>query len=83
VPITQTISSSGGTSRVGTLYVDGHVRVYHSAKTKLPRKYVSRQRLCLRGTTDYWVNDAKGRPFFVIDKVVDSGLLAALREVPA
>jgi len=65
---------------LGTLYVDGHVRVYHGHKTKLPRKYVSRQRLCLRGTTDYWVNDLIGRPFFVIDKVVDSGLLAALRE---
>jgi hypothetical protein len=64
----------------GALYVDGHVRVYHGSKTKLPRKYVSRQRLCLRGTTDYWVNDWIGRPFFVIDKVVDSGLLAALRE---
>ena len=65
---------------IGTLYVDGHVRVYHGGKTKLPRKYVSRQRLCLRGTTDYWVNDRHGRPFFVIDKVVDSGLIAALRE---
>lgn len=65
---------------VGTLYVDGHVRVYHGSKTKLPRKYVSRQRLCLRGTTDYWVNDKHGRPFFVIDKVVDSGLIAALRD---
>ena len=65
---------------IGTLYVDGHVRVYHGSKTKLPRKYVSRQRLCLRGTTDYWVNDKHGRPFFVIDKVVDSGLIAALRE---
>ena len=65
---------------VGTLYVDGHVRIYHGSKTKLPRKYVSRQRLCLRGTTDYWVNDQSGRPFFVIDKVVDSGLIAALRE---
>lgn len=64
---------------VGTLYVDGHVRVYHGGKTKLPRKYVARQRLCLRGTTDYWVNDRSGRPFFVIDKVVDSGLIAALR----
>lgn len=64
----------------GVLYVDGHVRVYHGSKTKLPRKYVSRQRLCLRGTTDYWVNDLIGRPFFVIDKVIDSGLLAALRE---
>ena len=65
---------------VGTLYVDGHVRVYHGGKTKLPRKYVSRQRLCLRGTTDYWVNDCGGLPYFVIDKVVDSGLLDALRE---
>jgi hypothetical protein len=65
---------------VGSLYVDGHVRVYHGSKTKLPRKYVSRQRLCLRGTTDYWVNDCGGLPYFVIDKVVDSGLLDALRE---
>nr|MBC8443218.1 hypothetical protein [PVC group bacterium] len=33
----------------GVLYVDGHVRVYHGSKTKLPRRYVSRERLCLRG----------------------------------
>jgi hypothetical protein len=65
---------------VGTLYVDGHVRVYHGSKTALPRKYVSRQRLCLRGTTDYWVNDRSGLPFFVIDKVVDPGLVKVLRE---
>ena len=45
----------------GTLYIDGHVRVYHGALTRLPRRYVSRERLCLRGTTDYWVN-AIGRP---------------------
>lgn len=64
---------------VGSLYIDGHVRVYHGSKTKLPRQYVSRERLCLRGTSDYWVNDAKGRPFFVIERVVDSGLLEVLR----
>jgi transposase len=64
---------------VGTLYVDGHVRVYHGAKTLLPRRYVSRQRLCLRGTTDYWVNDALGRPFFVVEQVADPGLLETLR----
>lgn len=64
----------------GTLYIDGHVRVYHGKQTKLPRRYVSRQRLCLRGTTDYWVNDAIGQPFFVIEKVVDPGLLQVLRE---
>ena len=38
----------------GTLYVDGHVRLYHGKQTALPKRYVSRQRLCLRGTTDYW-----------------------------
>jgi len=65
---------------VGTLYVDGHVRVYNGRLTKLPRRYVSRQRLCLRGTTDYWVNDAVGRPFFMIEKVTDPGLLKTLRE---
>jgi len=37
----------------GVLLIDGHARVYHSSLTKLPRRYVSRERLCLRGTTDY------------------------------
>ncbi len=64
---------------VGALYVDGHVRVYHGQLTKLPRRYVSRQRLCLRGITDYWVNDAIGRPFFVVEKQIDPGLLQTLR----
>ncbi len=32
---------------VGALYIDGHVRVYHGDQTKLPRRYVSRERLCL------------------------------------
>jgi hypothetical protein len=63
----------------GTLYVDGHVRLYHGYKTKLPKKYVSRQRLCLRGITDYWVNDALGQPFFLVERSVDHGLLEALR----
>jgi transposase-like protein len=62
----------------GYLYVDGHVRVYHGSGTLLPRRYVSRERLCLRGTTDYWVNDALGRPFFVVSKAVTDGLAATL-----
>jgi transposase len=62
----------------GSLYVDGHVRLYHGKKTKLPRRYVSRQRLCLRGTTDYWVNDALGQPFFVVERPVDHGILEAI-----
>jgi len=62
----------------GTLYVDGHVRVYHGGKTKLPRKFVSRERLCLRGMCDYWVNDATGNPFFVVEKIIDPGMLQTL-----
>lgn len=62
----------------GYLYVDGHVRVYNGDKANLPRRYVSRTRLCLRGTTDYWVNDALGRPFFVVSKTVTEGLADSL-----
>jgi len=70
----------------GYLYVDGHVRVYHGSEANLPRRYVSRERLCLRGSsrlrgaspTDYWVNDALGRPFFVVSKAVTSGLADTL-----
>jgi prepilin-type processing-associated H-X9-DG protein len=64
----------------GVLYVDGHVRIYHGKLTELPRRYIARQRLCLRGTTDYWVNAMDGRPFFVVTQSVDSGLLSVLRE---
>ena len=65
---------------LGVFYVDGHVRVYHGALTSLPRRYVARQRLCLRGTTDYWVNGLGGEPFFVVTAPVNSGLIAALRD---
>ena len=62
----------------GYLYVDGHVRVYDGKLANLPKRYVSRERLCLHGTTDYWVNDAIGRPFFVVSKVVTEGMGEAL-----
>ncbi|MDD5707847.1 MAG: hypothetical protein PHR35_18160 [Kiritimatiellae bacterium] len=65
-------------AQAGYLYVDGHVRVYHGNSAHLGRRYVSRERLCLRGTTDYWVNDALGRPFFVVSQAVTDGLAAAL-----
>lgn len=60
------------------LYLDGHVRVDHGNDANLPRRYVSRQKLCLRGTTDYWINDALGCPFFVISKAVTEGLTTTL-----
>jgi transposase-like protein len=68
----------GDPDEAGYLYVDGHVRVYNGELATLPRRFVSRERLCLRGTTDYWVNDAVGRPFFVVSKAVTEGLADAL-----
>ena len=61
-------------------YCDGHVRVYHGDQTALPRHYVARERLCLRATTDYWVNALDGQPFLYVNKEVDPGLIATLKE---
>lgn len=64
----------------GVLYVDGHVSVYHGGKTKLPRRYVTRSRLCMRGSTFYYVNDIMGQPFFAVEKVVDEGMIKVLSD---
>lgn len=37
------------------LYIDGHVRIYYGAKANLPSKFISRQKLCISATTEYWV----------------------------
>jgi hypothetical protein len=63
---------------VGLFYVDGHVRVYHGGLGPLPRLYVAREKLLLRGTTDYWVNGLGGEPFFVVTQPIHAGLIAAL-----
>ena len=64
----------------GRLYLDGHVRVYHGHQTPLPKRYVAREKLCLRGTTDYWINDQQGRPFFVVNSAASPGLIFVLRQ---
>ena len=70
----------GDAAAAGVLYVDGRVSVYHGGQTRLPCRYVTRERLCLRGLTDYWVNDQLGRPFFVVSTAFTDGMQAALRE---
>lgn len=64
--------------QAGILYVDGHVRIYHGQQTRLPRHYVARQRLCLRATTDYWVNAMDGQPFFRVNQAIDPGLIKVI-----
>ncbi len=66
------------TEASGVFYIDGHVRVYNGSQTKLPRHYVTREKLCLRATVEYWVNALGGEPFFFINKAVDPGLIQVL-----
>ncbi|MDR2971443.1 MAG: hypothetical protein LBU83_05890 [Bacteroidales bacterium] len=47
-------------------YIDGHVQVYHGYLANLGKKHVSRQRLCLPGVMEFWVNASDGRPYFYI-----------------
>jgi hypothetical protein len=47
-------------------YIDGHVRVYHGALANLPKRFVSREKLCLAGTTEFWVNNELGMPYMVV-----------------
>jgi hypothetical protein len=57
---------SNSSQDVEFLYIDGHVRIYYGNKANLPVKYVSRQKLCLSATTEYWVNDAQGMPVMMV-----------------
>ena len=61
-------------------YVDGHVQVYHGSLAELGKKHVSRQRLCLPGMTEFWVNSAEGLPFFFITAQVNEKMIEMLEE---
>ncbi len=65
---------------LGFLYVDGHVRVYNG-KRKLAKAYVTKKRLAMPATTDYWVNDQQGDPIFVVTAPANEGLVKMLPSV--
>jgi len=56
------------------LYLDGHVQVYNGYKANLGKKHVSRQKLCLPGTQDFWINNSKGLPYFYMTGQVNEKL---------
>jgi len=62
----------------GVLYVDGHVNIYYGKSVEMPSRYVSRMRLCMSGSTDYWVNDALGQPYFVVHKTINEGMIKCI-----
>lgn len=59
-------------------YIDGHVRVYHGSKANLPKRFVSREKLCLNGTTEFWINDGQGMPLMVITGELNEKLKKAI-----
>ncbi len=62
------------------LYIDGHVRIYYGYQANLPVKYVSRQKLCLSATTEYWVNDARGMPVMMVTGELTEKLQQAIEQ---
>lgn len=60
-------------------YVDGHVQVYHGYLANLGKKHVSRQRLCLPGMMEFWVNAQDGQPYFFITAKVNEKMEEILK----
>ena len=54
-----------------TVSVDGHVKVYTGRKGRLPKHFVSRQKLCLPASTSYWINALGGTPLLCLNKDLD------------
>ena len=63
-----------------TLSVDGHVKVYSGRSGRLPKHFVSRQRLCLPASTSYWVNALGGGPLLCLHKDLDPTMTRALEQ---
>ena len=60
-------------------YIDGHVQVYNGYKARLGKKHVARQKLCLPGMQEFWVNNKEGMPYFYITGQVNEKLLEMLQ----
>lgn len=59
-------------------YIDGHVQVYNGYKAKLGKKHVARQKLCLPGMQEFWVNNKDGMPYFYVSGQVNEKLIEML-----
>ena len=62
-------------------YIDGHVLVYHGELANPPMRFVSREKLCLSGTTKFWVNDYRGLPLMVVSGELNEKLKQPLNKL--
>ena len=65
---------------LGVLYLDGHVRVYNGRKHRLPKHHVQQRGRSMAGTQDFYVNDARAEPLFVVTAAANEGLLTMIEE---
>jgi hypothetical protein len=61
-------------------YTDGRVQVYHGYLANLGKKHVSRQRLCLPGVIEFWVNARDGSPYFYVTAEVNEKMIEMLTD---
>jgi len=61
-------------------YIDGHVQQYHGHAARLGKKYLSRQKLCLPGIQEFWVNNHQGMPYFYVTGQVNERLQQMIEE---
>jgi hypothetical protein len=60
-------------------YVDGHVQVYSGYSATLGKKHISRQKLCLPGNQEFWVNNNNSLPYFYVTGEVNEKLIEMLK----
>lgn len=68
------------TEETAIYYIDGHVQVYHGNKANPGKKYVSREKLCLPGMCEFWVNNEDGMPYFVVTGQVNEKMQEMILE---
>lgn len=65
---------------LGFLYVDGHVRAYHGIR-RIAKAYLTRARITGPATTDYWINDKRGDPLFVVTADANAAMTRMLTPI--
>lgn len=61
-------------------YIDGHVKVYYGYMANLGKKHVARQKLCLPGIQEFWVNNIEGMPYFYVTGQVNEKLQQMIKD---
>jgi len=71
---------SGSSEESSFWYIDGHTHIYYGHQANLPSKFISRQKLCLSATTEFWVNDDTGLPVMMVTGELTEKLQKAIED---